>query len=140
MNVSESDADIGRVTVHRLVDGVVDDLPHQMVQAGAAHAADVHAGPLANRLEPFEYSDVLGRILLLRHALLAALRVVARVLTPGPSCRLLLSALGHCHSVLAQSRRAAVETVSALCVAASAARFRRAPLKNALARFSRSRG
>ena len=38
----------------RLVDRVVHDLLHQVVQAALAGGADVHAGPLADRLEPFE--------------------------------------------------------------------------------------
>jgi len=31
-----------------------------MMETRAAHAADVHAGALSNRLEPFEDGDVLG--------------------------------------------------------------------------------
>ena len=54
--------DGGREAVHRFVDRVVENLPHQMVQAGAAHAADVHAGPLANGLQTFEDRDVFRRI------------------------------------------------------------------------------
>ena len=46
----ERDVDLGRVAVHRLVDGVVDDLPDEVVQAGGADAADVHAGALADRV------------------------------------------------------------------------------------------
>ena len=34
------------------------DFPDQVVQAGAADAADVHAGALADGLEPFENGDV----------------------------------------------------------------------------------
>ena len=52
------DVDVGGEAVHRLVHGVVDDLPDEMVQAGGADAADVHAGPLADRLEPLENGDV----------------------------------------------------------------------------------
>ena len=40
-----------------LVDRVVDQLPHQVVQAFHAGAADVHAGALANRVEAFEDLD-----------------------------------------------------------------------------------
>ena len=41
-----------------LVDGVVDDLPHQVVKAGAVvHVADVHARALADRLETLENGD-----------------------------------------------------------------------------------
>ena len=44
----------------RLVDGVVHDLPHQVVQAALAGGADVHAGPLADRLEALEDLDRAG--------------------------------------------------------------------------------
>src|SRR4051812_10986282 len=54
----ERDSDLLRVAVHGLVDGVVDDLPDEMVKAGAANAADVHARALTDRLEPLEDLDV----------------------------------------------------------------------------------
>ena len=60
--------DVAGVAVHRLVDRVVEDLPHQVVQAGRADPADVHAGPLADRIESFEDRDVFRRIGL-RHRL-----------------------------------------------------------------------
>src|SRR6185436_13014180 len=44
-----------------LVDRVVDDLVDQMVQATLAGGADVHAGPLTDRLETLENGDV-GRL------------------------------------------------------------------------------
>ena len=50
--------DVRGVAVHRLVDGVVEDLPDEMVQPRAADPADIHAGPVADRLEPFENGDV----------------------------------------------------------------------------------
>ena len=50
--------DVGRMAGQRLVDGVVDRLVDQMVQAALTGGADVHAGSLANRLEPFENLDV----------------------------------------------------------------------------------
>ncbi len=53
------------VTGHRLVHGVVDDLPHQVVQATLAGRPDVHTGPLADRLQPFEDGDRLGAVLLI---------------------------------------------------------------------------
>src|SRR5690606_35112040 len=43
----EGDVDAGGEAGHRLVDGVVDDLPDAVVEAGGAGAADVHARPLA---------------------------------------------------------------------------------------------
>jgi hypothetical protein len=44
--------------VHRFVDGVVQDFPDEVMKPGAAYAADVHAGALADRLEPFKDGDV----------------------------------------------------------------------------------
>src|SRR6185369_6548592 len=51
------------VTVDRLVDGIVDDLPEQVVVAVTIGAADVHGGALANRLEALEDLDALGAVL-----------------------------------------------------------------------------
>ena len=50
---------------HRLVDRVVDDLVHEVVQSGRTRRSDVHARALAHGLEALEHGDVLGRI---RHA------------------------------------------------------------------------
>ena len=50
------------VAVHRLVDRVVEDLPDQVMEAGRADAADVHARPLADRLQAFENGDVFGGV------------------------------------------------------------------------------
>ena len=50
-----------------LVDGVVDHLPHEVVQARTVvRVADVHAGALANGLEAFEHLD--GVLLVPREA------------------------------------------------------------------------
>ena len=56
--------DLDRVAVagERLVDGVVDDLVDQVVEAALAGRADVHAGSLADRLEAFEDGDVGGLV------------------------------------------------------------------------------
>ena len=59
--------DLDRVVVarHRLVDGVVDDLVDEVVEAARAGRADVHPGPEPDRLEAFEDGDVLcgvGRV------------------------------------------------------------------------------
>jgi hypothetical protein len=54
----EGDANARGKPVHGLVDRVVDDFPHQVMQAGAADAADVHARALADGLEPLEDGDV----------------------------------------------------------------------------------
>src|SRR5581483_1971956 len=58
----ERDVDAGREARHGLVDGVVDDFPHTVVQPGRTGAADVHAGPLADRLEAFEDLHVPGPV------------------------------------------------------------------------------
>ena len=57
----------------RLVDGVVDDLVDQVVQAAHTGRADVHAGTLADRLEALEDGDVLGVV---ARALLSLLPLV----------------------------------------------------------------
>ena len=54
----QRDDDVRGVAVHRLVDRVVENLPDEVVEAGAADAADIHARPLADRLEPLEDGDV----------------------------------------------------------------------------------
>ena len=51
--------DLGAEAGERLVDGVVDDLVDEVVQAHHAGRADVHARALADRLEALEDGDVL---------------------------------------------------------------------------------
>ena len=50
--------DPGTASRHGLVDGVVHDLPDQVVQPGRARGTDVHPGTLADGLEAFEDRDV----------------------------------------------------------------------------------
>jgi hypothetical protein len=50
--------DVRGIAIHRFVDGVVEDLPDQMMEAGGTDTADVHARTLANGLEAFENGDV----------------------------------------------------------------------------------
>ena len=50
--------DARAVAGHRLVDGVVHDLPDEVVQARRSGGADVHTGSHANRLEAFKNGDV----------------------------------------------------------------------------------
>ena len=59
----QRDHDPVAVAGQRLVDGVVDDLPDQVVQAALAGRPDVHAGTLADRLETLEDLDR-GRVVL----------------------------------------------------------------------------
>jgi hypothetical protein len=54
----EHHVDVGGEATGRLVDRVVDDLPHQLMEAVATGAADVHPRPLADRFEPFEDLDL----------------------------------------------------------------------------------
>jgi hypothetical protein len=49
--------DLGAEASKRLIDGVVDDLPDQMVQACGARGADIHARTLTDRLKAFEDLD-----------------------------------------------------------------------------------
>jgi hypothetical protein len=50
------------VARHRLVDGVVDHLPDEVVQPGEAGRADVHPRPFADGIEALEDLDVLGAV------------------------------------------------------------------------------
>jgi hypothetical protein len=55
--VVQRDRDLGGVAVDDLVDGVVEDLPHEVVQALLVDAADVHAGALAHVVDALEHLD-----------------------------------------------------------------------------------
>ena len=55
----DRDRDFGAEPRQRLVDGVVDDLVDEVVQARHAGGADIHAGSLADGLEPLEDGYVL---------------------------------------------------------------------------------
>ena len=58
--LAQGDGDVGGVASHGLVDGVVDDLVDEVVQATLARGADVHAGALADGVEPLEDGDRAG--------------------------------------------------------------------------------
>ena len=47
--------DVGAVALQRLVDGVVHDLIDQVVQPLGPGGANVHTGPLADRLQPLQH-------------------------------------------------------------------------------------
>ena len=49
--------DVGAVTGQGLVDGVVHNLIYQVVQAGLRGGADIHARPLAHRLQALQDLD-----------------------------------------------------------------------------------
>ena len=53
----QGDLDPVGVAGQRLVDGVVHDLPDEVVQTAGRGGADVHAGPLADGLEALEDGD-----------------------------------------------------------------------------------
>ena len=55
---AEFHLDEGGVAGQRLVHRVVDDFGEQMMQRLFVGAADIHAGPAADRLQPFEHLDV----------------------------------------------------------------------------------
>ena len=58
--LEDAHLDVGGVAGHGLVDRVVDDLPHQVVQAAHVGRADVHARTAADRVEALEDLDALG--------------------------------------------------------------------------------
>ena len=64
------DDDPVAVARHRLVDGVVDDLVDQVMEAALVGAPDVHSGPAAYRLRALEHLDVYGGVVLRRGAVL----------------------------------------------------------------------
>src|SRR5690606_12589541 len=80
--------DLVGVTGQGLVDGVVDDLEHHVMQAGAVvHVADVHAGPLAHGLEAAQHGDP------------------ARIVGLGGHIRRDRGFFGHSHTTVAAWRR-----------------------------------
>ena len=61
--VLQRDLDEAGMAGDRLVHRVVEDFGGQMVQRGFVGAADIHAGPPADRLQPLQNLDVLGGII-----------------------------------------------------------------------------
>src|SRR5207248_9897551 len=57
--LQEGDVDACRLAGHRLVDGVVDDLVDEVVQAVEAGGPDVHPGALPDGFQPLQNGDVL---------------------------------------------------------------------------------
>ena len=58
----QSHADVLRVAGQGLVDGVVDGLVDELMQAALCGVSDVHAGPLAHRVEPAQNFDLFACI------------------------------------------------------------------------------
>ena len=74
----DGDVDVLAVARQRLVDRVVHDLIHQMVQTAGAGGADVHARPLAHGLQALEDLDLRGVVFLcdlFRHSVYSVLLV-----------------------------------------------------------------
>ncbi len=63
--LQEGDLDLRAVAGEGLVDGVVDDLIDQVMEAPAPGGPDVHPRALANRLQALEDGDVRGRVVAL---------------------------------------------------------------------------
>ena len=57
------------VTGQSLIDGVVHDLVHQMVQTPLAGRADIHTGALAHSLQTFQDLDLAGVVFMVRRSI-----------------------------------------------------------------------
>ena len=66
--LQDLDFDVVAVTGQSLVDGVVHDLVHQMVQAALAGGADIHTGALAHSLQTFQDLDLAGVVFMVRRS------------------------------------------------------------------------
>ncbi len=60
--LAHGDLDVAGEPGEVLVDGVVDDLAHQVVQTARSRGPDVHAGALAHCLEALEHLDLVGAV------------------------------------------------------------------------------
>ena len=60
--LGQMDMDAAGMSGDRFVHGVVHDFRRQVVQGALIDAADVHAGPAADRFQPLQDLDVHGRI------------------------------------------------------------------------------
>src|SRR5699024_11428627 len=66
-----------------LVDGVVHDLVDQVVQATLAGGADIHARPLADRLQPFEDLDLAAVVLVVGGGIPAGDDILCHCISPS---------------------------------------------------------
>src|SRR5260221_10945289 len=57
------DADLVRKTGEHLVDGIVDDLVHEIMKSPLRRPTDVHPRTLANGFQPLEHRDLTRAIL-----------------------------------------------------------------------------
>jgi hypothetical protein len=56
------DVNPGAKTRHGLVDGIVNDFPHQVVETRWSRGTDIHAWSNSNRFKTLKYGDVTGSI------------------------------------------------------------------------------
>ena len=78
--------DVGAVARERLVDGVIDDLAHEMMQPPLVGGTDIHTGPLADVLQAVEHLNLfraVSALYLFRHKYLRFRAVSA----PDPRAR-----------------------------------------------------
>src|SRR2546426_4865659 len=61
--LADRHVDRGRVARHRLVDGVVDDLPHEVMESPLIRGPDVHARPPPDGLQSLEDLDAGRRVI-----------------------------------------------------------------------------
>ena len=75
------DLNIGAVAGQSLVNGVVDDLEHHVVQTRAIiRIADIHPRALADRIQALQYLDIRGVVSIFTHSLLSAFSNVSEIL------------------------------------------------------------
>ena len=53
----DDDVDLGAISGQGLIDGIVHDFVHQVMQTGFSGRTDVHSGTQAHGLEAFEHLD-----------------------------------------------------------------------------------
>ncbi|MNJ11611.1 hypothetical protein D3C77_57900 [compost metagenome] len=75
------DLNIGAVASQSLVNGVIDDLEHHVVQARAIiRIADIHPRALADRIQALQHLDIRGVVSIFTHSLLSAFSNVSEIL------------------------------------------------------------
>jgi hypothetical protein len=67
--LQDLDLDVVAVTRQRLVNGVVHDLVHQMMQTALTGGADIHTRALAHRLQTLQHLDLAGVILVVGYGI-----------------------------------------------------------------------
>lgn len=63
----ESDDDMRRISCHRLIDRVIDDLPHEVMETTLIGRTDVHTRTFTDGLKPLEDLDITGIVRICRH-------------------------------------------------------------------------